>query len=64
LERSCHLEQVYLIALLEAKLFFASKGFSTPTVAETLTPAGKINTDLQPEIGWNYEWVGKHARFK
>lgn len=32
-----------------------SKGFSTPTVAETLTPAGQINTDLQPEIGWNYE---------
>ena len=32
-----------------------SKGFSTPTVAETLTPTGEINTDLQPEIGWNYE---------
>lgn len=32
-----------------------SKGFSTPTVAETLTPAGQINTNLQPEIGWNYE---------
>ena len=32
-----------------------SKGFSTPTVAETLTPTGQINTDLQPEIGWNYE---------
>ena len=32
-----------------------SKGFSTPTVAETLTPVGQINTDLQPEIGWNYE---------
>lgn len=32
-----------------------SKGFSVPAVAETLTPTGQINTDLQPEIGWNYE---------
>jgi iron complex outermembrane receptor protein len=32
-----------------------SKGFSTPTVAETLTPGGEINTNLKPEIGWNYE---------
>ncbi|WP_300436712.1 TonB-dependent receptor [Christiangramia sp.] len=33
----------------------ASHGFSTPTVAETLTPEGQINTDLQTETGWNYE---------
>jgi iron complex outermembrane receptor protein len=32
-----------------------SKGFSTPSVAETLTPDGEINTSLKPEIGWNYE---------
>jgi iron complex outermembrane receptor protein len=32
-----------------------SKGFSTPTVSETLTPDGEINTSLKPEIGWNYE---------
>ncbi len=32
-----------------------SHGFSTPTVAETLTPEGQINTDLKPEIGINYE---------
>jgi iron complex outermembrane receptor protein len=32
-----------------------SKGFSTPLVAETLTPEGQINTDLKPEIGLNYE---------
>ncbi|MBP2283685.1 iron complex outermembrane receptor protein [Flavobacterium sp. CG_23.5] len=32
-----------------------SKGFSVPSVAETLTPEGQINTDLKPEIGWNYE---------
>ncbi|MBW2961729.1 TonB-dependent receptor family protein [Mesonia aestuariivivens] len=32
-----------------------SKGFSTPTVDETLTPQGLINTSLKPEIGWDYE---------
>ena len=32
-----------------------SHGFSTPTVAETLTPEGLINTNLQPETGINYE---------
>jgi iron complex outermembrane receptor protein len=32
-----------------------SKGFSTPTVAETLTPEGQINTSLKPETGINYE---------
>lgn len=32
-----------------------SKGFSVPSVAESLTPNGLINTELQPEIGINYE---------
>jgi iron complex outermembrane recepter protein len=32
-----------------------SHGFSTPTVAETLTPDGQINTSLEPEKGFNYE---------
>uniref|UniRef100_UPI00404AB9C5 TonB-dependent receptor family protein n=1 Tax=Gelidibacter sp. TaxID=2018083 RepID=UPI00404AB9C5 len=32
-----------------------SKGFSIPSVAETLTPEGQINTELKPESGWNYE---------
>ena len=32
-----------------------SKGFSIPTVDETLTPQGDINNQLKPEIGWNYE---------
>lgn len=32
-----------------------SKGFSVPSVAETLTLDGQINTDLKPETGWNYE---------
>jgi len=32
-----------------------SRGFSIPTVAETLTPDRTINTDLNPETGTNYE---------
>ena len=32
-----------------------SQGFSTPTVDETLTPDGQINTDLKPETGTNFE---------
>lgn len=42
-----------------------SKGFSVPSVAETLTSEGQINTNLKPEIGWNYEigfkgnWLAK-----
>lgn len=40
----------------------ASHGFSTPTVAETLTPEGLINTSLNPETGINYE-VGFKGNF-
>ena len=39
-----------------------SKGFSIPSVAESLTPSGLINTNLQPEIGINYE-VGFKGTF-
>lgn len=41
----------------ERKNLYASvsHGFSTPTVAETLTPEGQINTDLKAETGFNYE---------
>ena len=41
-----------------------SKGFSVPSVAETLTPEGKINTNLKPETGWNYEIGFKGNWFK
>ena len=46
------------------KNFYASvsHGFSTPTVAETLTPEGLINTDLKPETGVNYE-IGFKGNF-
>jgi iron complex outermembrane receptor protein len=39
-----------------------SKGFSIPSVAETLTPEGEINTDLHPEFGINYE-IGFKGNF-
>jgi iron complex outermembrane receptor protein len=43
------------IDLLKTRRFMSiSKGFSTPTVSETLTQ-WEINTSLKPEIGWNYE---------
>ncbi len=32
-----------------------SHGFSPPSLSETLTPAGKINPDIKPETGINYE---------
>ncbi|HLF35066.1 MAG TPA: TonB-dependent receptor [Cyclobacteriaceae bacterium] len=32
-----------------------SQGFSPPSLPETLTPAGSINPDIQPETGINYE---------
>ncbi len=32
-----------------------SRGFSLPSVAETLTPDGQLNPDLKPETGINYE---------
>ena len=32
-----------------------SQGFSPISLEETLLPDGQINTNLQPETGWNYE---------
>lgn len=37
----------------------ASRGFSLPSVEETLTANGKINSDIKPESGYNYEIGGK-----
>ena len=53
--------------VMNAKFIYASisKGFSLPSVAETLTPEGAINTELQPETGISYEvgikasWLNK-----
>lgn len=53
-----------VFSIAEGKNFYAtvSHGFSTPTVAETLTPEGLINTSLEPETGINYE-AGFKANF-
>lgn len=32
-----------------------SRGYSTPTIAEVRPSSHIINTELKPEIGWNYE---------
>ncbi|MCC1484959.1 TonB-dependent receptor [Winogradskyella sp. E313] len=32
-----------------------SQGFSPLSLEDTLLPDGQINTDLEPETGWNYE---------
>ncbi|UAB86331.1 TonB-dependent receptor [Zunongwangia sp. SCSIO 43204] len=45
----------YEVAELKNIYASVSHGFSTPTVAETLTPEGQINTDLKAETGFNYE---------
>ena len=45
----------YKISQLKTLYATVSHGFSVPGVAETLTPDGLINTDLQPETGVNYE---------
>jgi len=39
-----------------------SHGFSPPKLEETLLPDGLINTEIQPETGWNYE-IGSRGRF-
>ncbi|MFD0933152.1 TonB-dependent receptor [Psychroflexus salinarum] len=39
-----------------------SKGFSVPTVEQSLTEEGVFNTDLAPEKGWNYE-IGYKAKW-
>ena len=39
-----------------------SHGFSPPKLEETLLPDGLINSDIQPETGWNYE-IGSRGKF-
>lgn len=40
----------------------ASHGFSPITLEETLLPNGQINTNLNPETGWNFE-IGSRGAF-
>lgn len=52
---SPRLGMVYDVSLNKSFYASISHGFSTPAVAETLTPEGLINTSLKPETGINYE---------
>ncbi|MDW8209691.1 MAG: TonB-dependent receptor [Cytophagales bacterium] len=45
----------YIFANQQAFFINISHGFSPPTLAETLTPAGQINPQIRPETGMNYE---------
>ena len=42
------LNDIYLYASI-------NKGFSMPSLTETLSPLGLINRDIKPEKAWNYE---------
>lgn len=45
----------YLISDILSARGTASKGYSPPTLAEVRSSDNLINSDLQPEYGWNYE---------
>lgn len=45
----------YLISDLFSVRGTMSKGYSPPTLAEVRSSDNLINSDLQPEYGWNYE---------
>lgn len=45
----------YQIASFIAWRALVSKGYSPPALAEIRSSNNKVNTDLQPEYGWNYE---------
>lgn len=44
---------------LKTLYFSASRGFSLPSVEETLTADGTINSNIKPESGYNFETGGK-----
>ena len=48
---------------LKTIYFSFSRGFSLPSVEETLTATGTINSEIKPESGYNYEIGGKFYFF-
>ncbi|HEY0091202.1 MAG TPA: TonB-dependent receptor, partial [Flavobacterium sp.] len=50
---------LYKPATLTTFYVSASRGFSLPSVDETLTATGTINTDIKPETGYNFELGAK-----
>lgn len=45
--------------VLQTFYISASRGFSLPSVEETLTASGTVNSDIKPESGYNFEIGGK-----
>jgi iron complex outermembrane receptor protein len=53
----------YQLVALVALRASVSKGYSPPTLAEIRSSDNQVNTELQPENGWNYETgIRFHAR--
>ncbi len=59
---SSRLALLYKVGAFKNIYFSVSKGFSIPSVAETLTADGQFNTNLKSEKGMNYE-IGFKGNF-
>jgi len=60
---SPQLSLLYKPGKLQAIYASASRGYSLPSVDETLTASGNINANIKPESGYNYEIGGKFYFF-
>lgn len=56
---SPQLSLLYKPTKLHTFYLSASRGFSLPSIEETLTAEGTINPDIKPENGYNFEAGGK-----
>lgn len=55
---------LYKLSPIQILYASASRGFSMPAIEETLTPEGRINPDIKPESGYNFEIGGKFYLLK
>lgn len=60
---SPQLSLLYKPSNLQTIYASVSKGYSLPSVSETLTASGTINANIKPENGYNYEVGGKFYFF-
>lgn len=56
---SPQLSLLYKPSQLQTLYISASRGFSLPSIEETLTAEGTINQNIKPENGYNFELGGK-----
>lgn len=56
---SPQLSLLYKPTRLQTLYASVSKGYSLPSISETLTASGMINAGIKPESGYNYEIGGK-----